>query len=168
MIELVAGGARSGKSTYALNTAKSTGGKLSFVATAKAHDQEFGERIARHQAERGLEWALVEEPLNLSAVVGKFGGGDTIVVDCLTLWVTNWLCAENSDQWRFERDQFLSALAKSQAHWILVTNETGMGVIPMGQLSRQFVDESGWLHQACASIAESVTLVMFGIPQKLK
>lgn len=168
MIELIAGGARSGKSRYALNSAKSIGGNLHFVATAKAHDQAFSERIALHQAERGAEWALTEEPLTLSALASKFGRDDTVVVDCLTLWVTNWLCSENSDQWRSERDQFLSAISASDAHWILVSNETGMGVVPMGELSRQFVDESGWLHQACGRIADSVILVMFGIPQKLK
>jgi adenosylcobinamide kinase/adenosylcobinamide-phosphate guanylyltransferase len=168
MIELIVGGARSGKSRHALDLAKSTGNKLHFVATGKALDDAMTDRILRHQAERGSEWSLVEEPENLSLLVSGFSESDTVVVDCLTLWVTNWLCGENPRGWQGEKEAFITALEKSPAHWILVSNETGMGVIPMGELSREFVDESGWLHQQIAKVSNSVTLVMFGIPQILK
>jgi len=168
MIELIVGGARSGKSKHALDLARSTGNKLHFVATGRALDDAMSDRIRRHQAERGDDWFLVEEPENLSSLVFGFSESDTVVIDCLTLWVTNWLCGENSRGWQAEKTAFISAIKNSPAHWILVSNETGMGVIPMGELSRTFVDESGWLHQEVAKVADCVTLVMFGIPQILK
>ena len=168
MIELIIGGARSGKSSYALDLAKSTGKKLHFVATGTALDSGMSERILRHQTERGPEWSLVEEPQNLSALVSGFTRSDAVVVDCLTLWLTNWLCGEHAGDWQDEKLAFIEALEESPAHWVLVSNETGMGVVPMGELSREFVDESGWLHQEIAKVSNSVTLVMFGIPQILK
>lgn len=168
MIDLIAGGARSGKSRHALELARSSDRVLHIIATAQALDSAMSERIRRHQSERGAEWTLVEEPKYLSALVDGFGARDTIVVDCLTLWLSNWLSADDASAWAEEKQAFLSAIADSSAHWILVTNETGMGVIPMGELSRQFIDESGWLHQQIAQIADHVTLVMFGIPQVLK
>ena len=168
MIELVVGGARSGKSQYALDLAKSTGNNLYFVATGRALDDAMSDRILRHRAERGPEWSLVEEPQCLSSLVTDFSESDTVVVDCLTLWVTNWLCGENPRGWQDEKTTFIAALENSPAHWILVSNETGMGVVPMGELSREFVDESGWLHQEIAKVSDSVTSVMFGIPQILK
>ena len=168
MIELIVGGARSGKSRHALDLAKSTGNKLHFVATGSALDGAMSDRIRRHRAERGPEWSLVEEPEYLSSLVSEFTNSDTVVVDCLTLWVTNWLCGENSEGWQGEKLAFIEALEASPAHWVLVSNETGMGIVPMGELSREFVDETGWLHQDIAKVSNSVTLVMFGIPKILK
>ncbi len=168
MIELIIGGARSGKSAYALNLAKETQNRLNFVATARPLDGEMKDRISRHQAERGSAWNLTEVSMNLSEITQRFDANDTVVVDCLTLWLTNWLCSADSNNWTHEKSAFLGSIRQSSAHWILVSNETGLGVIPTAQLSREFVDESGWLHQQCAAMADSVTMVMFGLPQKLK
>ena len=168
MIELVVGGARSGKSAFALSRAEALGGSQNFVATATPWDSEMASRIKRHQLERGPEWALRECPLHLAQLASEFKTGDTVLVDCLTLWLTNWLCGENPEGWQDEQDQFLAAVGESDANWVLVSNETGMGIVPEGKLSRDFRDLSGWMHQAVAAVADSVTLVMFGLPQKLK
>ena len=168
MIELVAGGARSGKSRYALEAAESSSASPIFVATATAGDSAMAERIRRHRAERGDQWRLVEEPLRLSQVVKRFSKADVAVVDCLTLWLSNWLTGENAAGWPAEKTAALSALRESDAHIYLVTNEVGMGVVPMGTMSREFVDESGWLHQEIAALADRVTLMHFGLPLQLK
>jgi adenosylcobinamide kinase/adenosylcobinamide-phosphate guanylyltransferase len=168
MIEFVIGGARSGKSAYAQTTAEAMDGNLTYIATAEAKDDEMLERIKRHQQERGQRWTLLEEPLFLSNTINNFSDKDVILVDCLTLWLTNWLCSENTDGWTNEKQDFLKQLTQSPASWFLVSNEVGLGVTPMGELSRQFVDESGTLHQQLAEVADRVTLVMFGLPQTLK
>ena len=168
MIEFIAGGARSGKSAHALGRARALGGNLVFVATAHAWDTDMDARIQRHQAERGDDWDLRECPLNLGELVPVFSQGDTVLVDCLTLWLTNWLCGDNPTGWEGEKNMFLENICKSDANWILVSNETGMGIVPEGKLSRDFQDLSGWLHQDVAAAADTVTLVVFGLPQKLK
>ena len=168
MIEFIAGGARSGKSAHALGRARTLGGNLVFVATAQAWDKEMEARIQRHRLERGDDWDLRECPLALSDLAQEFSTGDTVLVDCLTLWLTNWLCGDNPTGWEVEKNRFLGNIQKSDANWILVSNETGMGIVPEGNLSRQFQDLSGWLHQDVAAAADSVTLVVFGLPQKLK
>jgi adenosylcobinamide kinase/adenosylcobinamide-phosphate guanylyltransferase len=170
MIELIVGGARSGKSGYALAQAQvMTGeGQLSFIATAEARDAEMKRRIERHQKERDSNWNLIEESRDLSKLINQFSEGDVVLVDCLTLWLTNWLCSKTPELWVDEKKAFVEGLQQSPAHWLLVSNEVGMGVTPMGELSRQFIDECGWLHQDLAQVADRVTLVMFGLPQALK
>ena len=170
MIELIAGGARSGKSSYALKRAEEARGDHIFIATATAthDDAEMASRIARHKAERGDSWGLVEEPLDVAAAIGRCGENQIVLVDCLTLWLTNWLCANEGDHWKRQKTAFLEQLKSTQADIFLVTNEVGMGVVPMGQLSRDFVDEAGWLHQDIAAIADRVTMVTFGLPTVLK
>ena len=168
MIELIIGGARSGKSEYALTKAQGLAGKQTFVATAEAKDGEMQSRIDRHQNERGADWHLIEEPLDLSSLIQQFTADDIVLVDCLTLWLTNWLCSDTPELWTREKEAFIESLERSPANWLLVSNEVGMGVTPMGELSRQFVDECGWLHQALAQAADRVTMVMFGLPQTLK
>lgn len=168
MIELIVGGARSGKSGYALSKAQQYKGNQTFVATAEARDDEMQSRIVRHQEERDSSWHLIEEPRELSKLINQFSKGDVVLVDCLTLWLTNWLCSETPEFWGDEKKAFIVALQQSPANWLLVSNEVGMGVTPMGDLSRQFMDECGWLHQELAQIADRVTLVMFGLPQTLK
>ncbi len=173
MIELIAGGARSGKSNYALKIAKEIGGKQSdgayiFIATATAHDQEMAQRIARHQASRSAVWQLIEEPLYLAEALAGYAQNDIIIVDCLTLWLTNWLSSPTADQWDSEIEKFLDRLKQSNATILLITNEVGMGVVPLGRLSRDFVDTSGLMHQAIAEIADRVSLIQFGIASRLK
>ena len=168
MIELVAGGARSGKSRYALEAAGKASNSPLFIATATAGDSAMADRIQRHREERGPQWRLVEEPFKLSFALQALSRTDVVVVDCLTLWISNWLTGKSPDGWSVERDAMLEALANSDARLFLVTNEVGMGVVPMGRVSRDFVDESGWLHQQIASLADRVTLMHFGIPSRLK
>lgn len=168
MIELIVGGARSGKSGYALCRAESGNANLTFIATAEAKDEEMKSRIERHRQERGPRWNLIEETHYLSSFIDQFGKDDIILVDCLSLWLSNWLCSPGTASWDEEKSACLEKLQQSSASWLLVSNEAGMGVTPMGELSRQFIDESGWLHQQLAQLADRVTLVMFGIPQTLK
>ena len=174
MIELVAGGARSGKSSYALQIAEGIPGNHISIATAEAHDVAMQQRIERHQQERSSVWQLLETPLDMASAVRQHGAGNILLIDCLTLWLTNWLCAETSeseswlDGWDAQKNAFLEALEDTSADVVLVTNEVGQGVVPMGKLSRDFVDHAGWLHQAVAAVADNVTLVTFGIPQQIK
>lgn len=168
MIELIVGGARSGKSGYALSQAHACEARRNFIATAEVRDAEMQSRIDRHQQERDSSWHLIEEPRELSKLINQFSADDVVLIDCLTLWLTNWLCSKTPELWVDEKKAFLEGLQQSPAHWLLVSNEVGMGVTPMGDLSRQFIDECGWLHQDLAQIADRVTLVMFGLPQSLK
>ena len=176
MIELVAGGARSGKSRYALHTAEAIEGTHVFVATATNDDESMARRILAHQAERSEQWQLIESPLVLAPVVVNAGEDDVLLIDCLTLWLTNWLCKPGPDaaadawlaDWLTQKQSFLCALEQTRSNVIMVTNEVGQGVVPMGQLSRDFVDHAGWLHQEIAAIADKVTMLTFGLPQTLK
>jgi len=167
-IELVAGGARSGKSRYAQGRAEDSGRNPVFVATARAGDREMMERIQKHQRERDERWSVIEAPEDLASVIGRAGEDDCLLIDCLTLWVTNWLCKDDESGWIAQKNTFLEALENTPARIILVTNEVGMGITPMGALSRRFVDESGRLHQSVAALADRVTLVVFGLPQTIK
>ncbi len=172
MIELIIGGARSGKSRYALSIAEAQALKqktnLHFIATAEAGDDEMSSRIERHRQQRSSRWQLVEEPRYLSRLTEEFGKNDVILVDCLTLWLSNWLCSETPEHWYEEQQRFQQGLQQSLADWLLVSNDVGMGITPTNRLSREFIDESGWLHQRFAQIATRVTTVMYGIPQHLK
>jgi len=169
-LELIAGGTRSGKSRYAQSCAEddSQNRNLVFVATAQAGDQEMMDRIQKHQQKRDEKWSLIEAPKDLASVVNRAGEKDCLLIDCLTLWVTNWLVEYDEAGWIAQKNAFLEALQHTAARIIMVTNEVGIGITPMAALSRRFIDESGWLHQAVASLAEQVTLVVFGLPQKIK
>lgn len=172
MIELIVGGARSGKSGYALQVANESQLTRHFIATAQLiegmPDAEMNSRIRRHKEERDAGWALVEEPKNLAALVHRFTLRDIVLVDCLTLWLSNWLCFDELENWGQEKKAFLSAVQGSPAHWLLVSNETGLGITPDNALGRQFVDQAGWLHQEIAAVAQRVTMVSMGIPQHIK
>ena len=166
MKHLIIGGARSGKSRYALNLAQASGEALYYLATAEARDEEMTERIARHKAERDGRWTLVEEPLALAEALAEHDApGRCIVVDCLTLWLSN--CLE-AGCWAEEKRLLLQTLETVSADLIFIANEVGSGIIPLGELSRQFVDESGWLQQALAGNCERVTTVIAGLPLTLK
>ncbi|MFG1496962.1 bifunctional adenosylcobinamide kinase/adenosylcobinamide-phosphate guanylyltransferase [Saccharospirillum sp. HFRX-1] len=167
-VHLILGGARSGKSRFAESRALQSAGDLYYFATARAGDAEMQARIEHHQAGRNARFQSHEIPLDLAAAVAEFDrSGNTILVDCLTLWLSNWL-TEDPDHWPAQRQAFLDALPGSQGHWLLVSNEVGQGIVPLGELSRRFVDEAGWLHQAIAELADEVTWVVAGLPQTLK
>lgn len=166
MKHLITGGARSGKSRYAERCATASGKKLIYLATAQAKDEEMEARIALHKDQRGAQWTLVEEPLQLSAQLEKYSTGEyCILIDCLTLWLNN--CLEE-DCWAEEKSNLIAALCSSESDILLVGNEVGSGVVPMGELTRGFVDENGWLHQDIASDCSHVTTVIAGLPLVLK
>jgi len=167
---LILGGARSGKSRFAekvaqISYAETPGGTLVYLATATAGDDEMASRITHHQSRRGKEWQLIEEPLELDKILNAASSDSTILIDCLTLWLSNCL---HQKCWLEKRESFINALENTLANVVMVSNEVGSGIVPMGELSRQFVDESGWLHQQIAAIAGEVTLVVAGLEMPLK
>jgi len=169
MLTLVLGGARSGKTRYAQQLAEASGLPVCYVATAEAKDPEMEARIARHQEDRPKHWLTREEPLHPEQT---WDSAPCVLVDCLTLWLSNWLCQDHEEKFQNARDQLLTAAKTAAAspsrHIILVSNEVGLGVIPMGELTRRFVDEAGWLNQEIAKVANHVTLISAGIPLQLK
>ncbi len=168
MKQLILGGARSGKSRLAEQLAGEGDRPVVFVATALAEDAEMQQRIARHQQERNQEWALVEEPLALADVLQDRSANECVLIDCLTLWVTNLLLLEDESRFQRETAAFLESVEAFSGDLILVSNETGLGVVPMGELTRRFVDESGWLHQSLAAMCDRVIFTVAGLPMVLK
>lgn len=164
-VTLVLGGARSGKTRWALRAAEASGLAPVMLATAEAGDAEMAERIARHRAERDARWRTVEAPLELAAALGALGPGDAVVVDCLTLWLSNLMHAEAD--LAAAADGLEAALGAPGTVW-LVSNEVGWGVVPDNALARRFRDEAGRLHQRLAARADVVVLVVAGLPLWLK
>ena len=169
MLELILGGARSGKSRFAERRAVESGLAVTYIATSQALDGEMAERIAHHRARRPPHWSLVEEPLQLARLLREqAGAGRCLLVDCLTLWLTNLLMLEDPARLAAERDALLECLGELPGRILLVSNETGLGVVPLGELTRRYVDEAGWLHQAVAERAQRVTFMVAGLPMTLK
>ena len=167
MKELILGGARSGKSAFAQRMATASGLEVLYLATAQAGDAEMAERIARHRAERPGAWGLVEEPLALAAALRTHAAPNRcLLVDCLTLWLNN-VIADEALLFR-ERKALLDALPGLPGRVILVSNEVGMGIVPLGELTRRYCDEAGRLHQELAQLCDRVTLVAAGLPLVLK
>lgn len=169
MKHLILGGVRSGKSRFAEQCAKASARPVCYLATA---DQRFGDgemnsRIERHRLHRPKEWNLVEETHDLAGAILKQSPDKLILVECLTLWLTNLLIDERSELER-RRREFLTALEAARCDIILVSNEVGWGIIPENALARRFVDEAGNLHQAVAAICDRVSLVCAGLPHTLK
>jgi adenosylcobinamide kinase/adenosylcobinamide-phosphate guanylyltransferase len=168
-IIFILGGARSGKSTYALKEASKFSGKKVYIATAEALDEEMKERIEKHKRERGKDWDTYEEPLKISALIKKTEGRyQIIVVDCLTLWLSN-IMHRNSDI-GYEIENLIETLRTThQASQIyIVSNEVGMGIVPENEMSRRFRDMAGLLNQKIAEVADKVYMVVAGIPVKIK
>lgn len=173
MIELVLGGARSGKSRYAEQQAIASDLPVLYLATAEAGDSEMRARIQHHRQRRPTHWQTLEEPVRLADTIRKHAvTGCCLLVDCLTLWLSNVLFDKQGhlqeSVFDSERAALLDALAHCDGHVILVSNEVGLGVVAADAMTRRFVDEAGFLHQALARICDSVVLVTAGLPQKLK
>jgi len=169
MRQLILGGARSGKSSYAQQQAEASQKQVIYIATAHAGDHEMRQRIKLHQQQRPDDWDLVEEQITLADVLKKHDAPDRcLLVDCLTLWLSNLLCHEDESLLLQEREKLLNALPDLKGHLLLVSNEVGQGIVPMGELNRRFVDEAGWLHQDLAKYCDKVFWVMAGIATQLK
>lgn len=168
MLTLILGGARSGKSALAERLANDSGLDVVYIATAQALDGEMASRIAHHRARRPSSWSLVEEPLALAATLREHArDGRVVLVDCLTLWLSN-LLGDAEPRLETERAAFLDALPGLPGDIVFVSNETGLGITPMGELTRRFVDEAGRLHQALAHRCDRAIFVAAGLPLILK
>lgn len=169
MLQLILGGARSGKSRLAEKLASDSHLAVTYIATSQPLDGEMNARVAHHRARRPAEWALIEEPIALARVLRENAGGERcLLVDCLTLWLTNLLMLDDAARLAAEREALLNGLASLPGEIIFVSNETGMGVVPLGELTRRYVDEAGWLHQALAERCQRVVLTVAGLPLTLK
>lgn len=174
MKQLILGGARSGKTALAEQRAQdwaqqSADRQVYYLATASAGDGEMSARIKRHQDLRPAGWLTVEEPVDLAAVLAAHDDPDTcLLIDCLTLWVTNLLMLEDDAKMEAHLAAFEAALPTVQAEIIMVSNEVGLGIVPMGELTRKFQDQAGFLHQRLAQICERVTLTVAGLPLEFK
>lgn len=170
MIDFILGGARSGKSKMAEQRALESQKQVVYVATAQIGDNEMASRIEHHKQTRPQHWHTIEEPINLAKIIKQQDKPNSLIlVDCLTLWLSNLLLSDDDSLFEREKNAFLSQLECIQySDIILVSNETGLGVVPMGELSRRFVDESGWLHQRLGQLANRVTLSVAGLPHILK
>jgi len=169
MRNLILGGARSGKSRLAEQLASASGLPVTYIATSQPLDGEMNERVLLHRQRRPAEWGLIEEPLALASVLrAEAAPGRCLLVDCLTLWLTNLLMLEDEQRLAEERDALLDCLEQLPGTVILVSNETGLGVVPMGELTRRYVDLAGWLHQSVAERCQRVVLTVAGLPLVLK
>ncbi len=168
-ITFVLGGARSGKSSFALAGASALPGRKVYVATAQALDEEMKERVRKHREERTKEWATLEEPLAVPAALKDMHTRyEVVLIDCLTLWLSNVLLSGPEDP-KNSIDALISALGECKApHLYLVSNEVGLGIVPENALARRFRDAAGLLNQRVAAIADAVYFVAAGIPLKIK
>lgn len=172
-IHLILGGARSGKSAYAESLATAVDLPVAYIATAQVYDDEFKQRVLHHQARRPKHWQLIESPYHLAETIQNADDENTcIIVDCLTLWLAQCICPDcakpENITWELERDALISLLPTLKGEVIFVSNEVGMGIVPLGEINRQFQDEQGRLNQSVAKLAHKVSFVAAGLPLKLK
>lgn len=165
-LSLITGGAASGKSVFAEGLVRGTGRNLVYVATAQAFDDEMREKLALHKDRRGLEWRTVEEPFDLGRALATIGGDTAVLVDCVTMWLSNHLLAQ-SDPTKVEAE-LMAGLERCEAPVVLVTNEVGHCVVPENALARQFRNAQGRLNQRLAAKAGLVVHVISGLPHVLK
>ena len=170
-VALITGGARSGKSAHALALAlQAPGARRFFVATAEALDDEMRERIAHHRANRSADFVTIEEPIAIAAALSELAGrADVVVVDCLTLWISNLLMAQRSDKEILAEARGLAGvMAAAPFASFVVTDEVGAGIVPENAMARRFRDLLGWTNQALAQTAEHVLLMVAGYPMRVK
>jgi adenosylcobinamide kinase / adenosylcobinamide-phosphate guanylyltransferase len=165
-LTLVLGGARSGKSRYAESLVTATAAPWVYVATAQAQDAEMAQRIAHHRKRRGHGWHTIEEPHDLEDAIGAAPAGAAVLVDCLTLWLTNRMLAEADIEAEIGRLEV--GLSRRSSLTVLVSNEVGSGIVPDNALARRFADLQGRLNQRLAARADRVVLVVAGLPLIVK
>lgn len=176
-ITLILGGARSGKSSYAQQLAEEAGKSVTFIATAQALDEEMSARIQKHRAERPTAWETLEVPLGIAPHIKKIQS-EVVILDCITLLLSNFLMQfvkdDRVDEAPFmqsvqkEISDLLSAIRESNQHWLIVSNEVGLGLVPPYPMGRVYRDGIGWANQRLAKEAEQVLFMVAGIPMKVK
>jgi adenosylcobinamide kinase/adenosylcobinamide-phosphate guanylyltransferase len=169
-IYFITGGARSGKSAFAEKVAGNLNGKRAYIATAQAFDAEMAERIAKHQKSRGDAWDTYEEPLAVDELLQKLSGRYAVILlDCLTLWLSNVIAHTDGDDGVFRKmDRLVAAVQACKGACILVSNEVGLGIVPDNPLARKFRDMAGVLNQRMAAVADEAYFTAAGIPMKIK
>jgi adenosylcobinamide kinase/adenosylcobinamide-phosphate guanylyltransferase len=168
-IIFITGGARSGKSTYALSNATKFSGNKAYIATAEALDEEMRDRIENHKKQRGKDWNTYEEPLRIAEVIQEIEGKYTvIVIDCLTLWLSNIMQSGLNITQKIANLIETLRITNHTSHIYLVSNEVGMGIVPENEMARRFRDMAGILNQKVAEISDEVYLLIAGIPMKIK
>lgn len=167
-IVFITGGARSGKSSFAMAEASKINGKKAYIATAEALDEEMRQRIENHKRQRGNDWVTYEEPLKIAEVIKEIKGKySVILIDCLTLWLSNIMHIDLNI--KAEIEHLISSLVTCRFSLvIIVSNEVGMGIVPDNELSRKFRDMAGLLNQKIAATSDEVYMVVAGIPVKIK
>lgn len=166
-VTLVLGGARSGKSAFAERMVAGFGRGSTYLATAEIHDEEMRERVRLHRERRGVHWRTVETPLELAdALVAETEQGAAVLVDCLTLWLSNLMHAGRDPA--AETEALLRALGQVGGPVVFVANEVGLGIVPDNRLAREFRDHAGRLNQRIAAEADAVYFIAAGLPMKLK
>lgn len=163
---LITGGARSGKSALAESMVLDHGAPALYIATAEAHDAEMAERIACHQARRGPEWRTVSAPLDLTGALQAADPAMPVLVDCLTLWLSNLMLADRD--WQAEAGALAASLPRDGAPVVFVTNEVGAGIVPENALARSFRDAAGLVNQMIATACDELWLAVAGHPLKVK
>jgi adenosylcobinamide kinase/adenosylcobinamide-phosphate guanylyltransferase len=178
-ITLILGGARSGKSSYALKLAEETRKSVTFIATAQAFDDEMSTRIQKHKAERPVSWETLELPLHIHIApsVSQIKS-DLVILDCITLWVTNLLMQFVNDDLvdeapfmqasQAETEKLLAAIRNTEQDWLIVSNEVGLSLVPPYQMGRVYRDALGWVNQRLAQEADKVIFMVAGIPMNLR
>lgn len=169
MRTLILGGVRSGKSRHAEQLAAAAGGPVVVIVTATPGDAEMAARIAAHRAHRPAHWHVVEEPLELGrALLAASDRGSAVIVDCLTLWLSNLLAHPDGSLLQREATALLQALSAAPGAVILVSNEVGSGIVPVNELARRFIDATGSLHQRLGEVCDEVVWMVAGLPVTVK
>ncbi len=170
----ILGGARSGKSAYALKLTEAMAGKKLYLATAQALDKEMAEKIKNHKKQRGSKWTTIEEPIKVADVIRWDKKHDVLLLDCLTLWVSNLMSKESGVRSQKSEviykniNQLISTCKNSKANIVVVSNEVGLGIVPDNPLARRFRDIAGYANQKMAEAADEVYFVAAGMPMRMK
>ncbi|MER8470728.1 bifunctional adenosylcobinamide kinase/adenosylcobinamide-phosphate guanylyltransferase [Mesorhizobium sp. M1328] len=165
-LTLIIGGARGGKSAHAERLVSACPAPWSYLATAQAYDEEMRERIALHRSRRGAGWTTIDAPLDLAGAIEALPDGQPVLIDCLTLWLTNHMLAEHDVEAECRR--LADVLSRPRGPWFVVSNEVGQGIVPDNALARRFRDAAGRLNQDVASVADIVLLMVAGLPLRVK
>lgn len=165
-LTFIIGGARSGKSAHAEKLVTACPAPWSYIATAQAYDDEMRDRITLHRSRRDEGWTTIDAPLDLAGAIGALPDNRAVLIDCLTLWLTNHMLAEHDIE--AECRKLADVLSRPRGPWFVVSNDVGQGIVPDNALARRFRDAAGRLNQQVAAVADTVLLMVAGLPLKVK